>query len=227
MVALLVLLLVLVSLTIDYAIQRRRGFATAGEAAPSPVPVPVLHNPEYRTPPGVYFGPGHMWAFLEESGDVRVGADDLARVVVGEVESVDTPAPGTKVRAGEPLIQLRHGERAVSLQSPVDGVVEAINTKPTTADDAFTAGWIVRIRPEDTSVLQRGMLLGTRAKDWLDREVHRLRVFLSTVAQDHPVLAATMQDGGLPYAGLVEYLNDVEWNKLQETFFRGETGARS
>jgi hypothetical protein len=63
------------------------------------------------------------------------------------------------------------------------------------------------------------MLLGRSAREWLDREVERLRVFLATITPRHPVLGDTMQDGGLPVAGLTEYLDESGWQKLRERFF--------
>jgi hypothetical protein len=63
------------------------------------------------------------------------------------------------------------------------------------------------------------MQLGTEAKQWLSREVRRLKVFLATIAPEHPVLGQTMQDGGLPSNGLIDHLGDVEWSKLHERFF--------
>ena len=68
--------------------------------------------------------------------------------------------------------------------------------------------------------MQRSMMLGQKASEWLKREARRLRVFLSTIAPEHPVLAQTMQDGGMPCAGLVEFLGEDDWYKLTKTFFQ-------
>lgn len=221
MVALLVLMTVLAFLTVDYFVQRRRG--AEAELLEPLVPNPVaLHNPEYRTPMGVFFDPHHTWAFLEESGSALVGVDDLARVVMGRVDRTKTPAVGTKVQKGDPLIEMFHGGRSVALASPFDGVIEEVNKggHPDTSEARFTADWVCKVRPQDASALQRTMMLGQKASEWLKRETRRLRVFLATVAPEHPVLAQTMHDGGMPYAGLVEYLGDEDWYKLNQTFFR-------
>ena len=219
MVALLVLLTVLVFLTLDYLVQRRR------QAVPGPVTEPavlqpvVVRDPEYRTPMGVFFDPHHAWAFVEESGSALVGVDDLVRVVLGRVDRANVTPVGTNVRRGDPLIELFHDDRSLVVPSPFDGTVDAVN-RPTNVDDgSLTEGWLCKVTPNDTSALHRTMLIGKRASEWLMHEVGRLRVFLATIAPQHPVLAQTMHDGGMPYAGVVEHLDDEEWRKLLHTFF--------
>jgi hypothetical protein len=69
--------------------------------------------------------------------------------------------------------------------------------------------------------------MGKNASEWLKREARRLRVFLATIAPEHPVLAQTMRDGGMPYSGLVDYLGDDEWNKLRESFFHHRENVAS
>jgi len=220
MVALLVLSTVLLFLTVDYFVRRRRALqVTAGEREyVAPV---VAHDPEYRSPHGVFFDPHHVWAFLEESGSALVGVDDLTRVVMGRIDRVDIVPAGKRVRRGEKLLELFHGNRSVTVRSPFDGVVEEVKDQVARAthDGALTSDWLCKIRPSDTSAFQQTMMLGEKASDWLKREVRRLRVFLSTVASEHPVLAQTAHDGGMPYAGMAEYLSDRDWRKLRETFF--------
>jgi glycine cleavage system H lipoate-binding protein len=220
MVALLVLLTVLVFLSVDYFVQRRSAGAAVAAVQPALPPVAVRPDPGYRTPPGVYFDRGHTWAFLEESGDIRMGVNDLARVVVGRVDRIDTAPRGKRIRKGDVVMELVHGDRRLALHSPIDARLEAPNPNALSGHgDALTDGWICRLKPDDTAAVPEQMLIGNKANEWLHREVRRLKVFLATVAPEHPVLSRTMADGGLPYGGLVDHLNDGDWHKLQETFF--------
>jgi glycine cleavage system H protein len=229
MVALLVVLTILVFLTADYFLQRAHrvhALGADGSAASEEErrPVGFFGRPGYRVPQGVFFDAGHTWLHLEESGVAKVGINDFAQAVVGDVDEIITRAPGEQVRKGDTIIELRHGERAVAFRSPVDGVVREINEEMLDREEILSvepqsAAWICRIRPDDPGAVLGGMMIGATAKDWLEREVARVKVFLSTIAPEHPVLGHTMQDGGLPGYGLIDFLDDVEWKKLHEKFF--------
>ena len=225
MVALLVLFTILTFLTVDYFVQRRR-MATAPAAANEPLgnTTPLGGRPlVYRTPLGVFFDSGHLWSFLEADGTARVGIDDFAHSVMGAIDRFETRAVGDTVRAGDVLLKVRHGDHTAVLRAPFNGVIHAVNRGMLDRSDLrdvepYTDGWLYRIEPQDTSVFRR-MRIGEEARKWLSHEGQRLRVFLATVAPSHPVLGQTMADGGLPAFGLAEHLDDVNWTKLQVTFF--------
>jgi glycine cleavage system H protein len=223
MVALLVLLTIIGFLCVDYWIRRRRAEVVASEEALVSTPA-SFESVEYRAPAGVYFDPGHTWLFLEESGAAKVGLTDFAQAVIGKVDHIATLPVGEKVSKGDVLVKLYHGERTAEFRAPVDGVVGEINNELLQSGtlrgrEPYTAGWLYKITPSDTFKLPGRMHLGAEAKAWLNREVRRLKVFLATIAPEHPVLGQTMQDGGLPSTGLIDHLGDLEWNRLHERFF--------
>ena len=229
MVALLVLFTILCFLTVDYLVQRRQAAAVAVAQTAHPAgAVSAMAHPaaqlRYRTPNGVFFDPGHTWLFLEESGSTRLGINDFAQSILGKVDSVQTRAVGDRVKKGDVIVKLRHGERTATFRAPIDGVIEDVNSELLESHEMFGAepfssGWVYRIKPTNTTVLQKSLLLGESAKDWLSREVQRLKVILSTVAPANPVLGQTLQDGGLPAYGLIDYLSEAEWKQIQEKFF--------
>ncbi len=226
MVALLILLTILVFMTLDYFVQHRRGVAEA-RAGLQPGALLSRHEPaqiSYRVPRGVFFSPGHTWLYLEESGTARVGINDLAQSVVGRITSAGARAAGDHVLKGDPIVELRHDHRTVTFRAPVDGVIEEINTDLLQRHDyrglePFSAAWLYRIRPKVPSTALRDLLLGDAAKEWLGREVQRLKVILAMIAPSDPLLGATLQDGGLPAWGLIDLLSEPEWQQVRETFF--------
>jgi glycine cleavage system H protein len=228
MVALLILLTILVLMTIDYFIQRVRARAAVVSLAALPGGAKGLTRPaaqfRYRTPHGVFFSPNHVWLYLEESGAARIGIDDLAQSIVGRINEMATRTVGDRVRAGDAILELRHDGRRLVLRSPVDGVIETVNQELVERRDLrgiepFSAGWIYRVRPENTARTLQHLLLGDAAKEWLDREVQRLKVILATIAPKNPVLGQTLQDGGLPAWGLIDYIDEAEWKQIQDKFF--------
>ncbi len=228
MVALLILLTILVLMTIDYFIQRARARAAVVSLGALPGGAKGLTRPaaqfRYRTPHGVFFSPNHLWLYLEESGAARLGIDDLTQSIVGRIGQMGTLAAGDRVRAGQPILDIRHDGRSLSLRSPIDGVIETVNEEIVERRDLrgiepFSAAWVYRVRPDNAARALQSLLLGDTAKEWLDREVQRLKVILATIAPKNPVLDETLQDGGLPAWGLIDYVDEAEWKQIQEKFF--------
>ena len=227
MVALIALLVVLVFLTADYILQRRRGVrAEEVEVEASPVfdvrSQLALSSP--RAPDGVFFAPGHTWAYLLPSGNIRVGLTDFARSVMGSVDEVEPRTRSVEVARGEPLLKMRRGEHTATFLSPIDGMIERVNLGflgPDAArpNEPYTSSWIFEMRPENTSDIPRTMFLGDAARSWLKQEVDRLRVFLATTLPEDHLVGATLQDGGLPNWDVVESLSDAEWQRFQDRFF--------
>lgn len=233
MVVLLVILTCAAFLVADYFWVRRRtrmvaargegDLASGGLAAPPP-PKGWRGN-GFRVPGGVFFAPGHTWVFLEETGTARLGVSDFAQAVVGDVERIESRAIGEEVRRGDVILKLVHGGRTASFRAPLDGVIDAVNADVLESgrfgeNEPMTTSWVYKVRPRETSELPSSLLLGEPARQWLKRESERLKVFLSTISPDHPVLGTTLLDGGgVPAWGLIDSLSDVEWKKLQDKFF--------
>jgi glycine cleavage system H protein len=227
MVALLVVLSILTFVTVDYLVQRRRRAPAAAGAAEDATPraTELFGRAGYRIPHGVFFDPGHTWLYLEETGAARVGVDDFAHAIVGNVDRIDTRPVGREVRKGDVIISMFHGDRKLSFRSPVDGVIEEVHgdilgRKELLSIEPHSASWIYRIRPRDPAAAIQGLMLGKIAKEWLQREVARMKVFLTTLAPLNPAVGVTMQDGGLPAYGLVDFLGDEEWQKVRSRFFK-------
>ena len=212
----------LILVAVDRFIRHRRS-AQAAEALQLAA-VPAQPSDPGRIPPGVFFGPGHTWLFLEESGAARVGINEFARTVLGRIDAIETREIGERVPRGDVLLKLRHGDRAAAFRAPVDGIVTEVNNDLVERHDfsdsgSFTSGWLCKLEPTDTSQVSKDLLIGRAAREWVSREVQRLKVFLAMIAPQHPVLGTTMQDGGLPREGLIDELSDAEWRKLQDGFF--------
>jgi glycine cleavage system H protein len=234
MVALLFLVTVAAFLTVEYVARRRRGRRARGanvsptastrEAArvsydPYDDPTAVVSS-VFRLPDGVFFGPGHTWVFLEESGTARVGVDDFARSLLGSIDRVVSHHAGQEVSRGDVVLTLHHGNRWLPVRSPIEGMVEDVNAsfagrRPPGPNDSVSGEWLYRIKPNDTAAQLGGLHLGSAAREWIGREVDRLKVMLATLRPGDPVLGATMQDGGSPVWGLCDHLTDEEWRQIQ------------
>jgi glycine cleavage system H protein len=169
---------------------------------------------DLRFRPDALYAPGHAW-LAATWRDLRVGLDDLARRIVGVPEAVTLPAPGARLRAGEPAVILRRGPRVAVLPAPVAGTVTAANDallrQPALlAREPYGRGWLYRIRPD----LGRAPALptGEEAHVWLRSEAARFEHALERE------LGYAAADGGHPPLPAEAALDDRQWRRIAEEF---------
>ncbi len=227
MVALIALLIVLVFLTVDYILLCRRASRAEEAEVEASAAIDIrsrlaLSSP--RVPDGVFFAPGHIWAYLLPSGNVRVGLTDFARSIMGTVDEVEPRTRAVEVSRGDSLLRMRRGEHTATFHSPIDGTIERVNlgflgpdvSRP---NEPYTSSWIFEMRPRNTSDIPRTMFLGDAARSWLSQEMERMKVFLATTLPADRQVGVTMQDGGPPHWGVVDTLSDTDWQRFKDRFF--------
>jgi glycine cleavage system H protein len=163
----------------------------------------------------VFYGPGHTWARKTGRQRVQVGLDDLAQRLFSAPTGLKLPAPGTVVRAGEPVGEIRTMGRRAAIVSPVAGTVTQVNesVREDTSlvhRDPYTRGWLFAVAPSDTSFEK--LPTGSKARNWLWDEEHRLARFYETQ------LGAVAADGGEYVTHPPELLRDEQWAQLTREF---------
>ena len=103
----------------------------------------------------------HEWVKLE--GDqALVGITDFAQDQLGDVVYVELPQVGDRVRMMQPFGVIESVKTASDLYAPVTGVVVEVNPavvdEPQTVNDApYEAGWLIKVKPDDPSEIERLM----------------------------------------------------------------------
>ena len=188
MTVLLVLCTFILFLLIDYFMSRNKAtavfMAAHRETRPS---LPALVN-GFRFPENLLYHPGHTWALGESPTLVRIGMDEFAAKLLGNIDSIKLPARNTWVKQGQKFATITRGDKTVDLISPIEGVVADVNEFATidpngARKDSFGAGWLLTVQAPDRKVCFRNLFSGRLAKWWLEDAVARI----------HPALA---QDGG-------------------------------
>jgi glycine cleavage system H protein len=171
----------------------------------------------------LYYHPGHTWARAAGRGLAAVGVDELGSKVIGAVEAVTLPKPGTRLRQGQVAWSLKHRGRTVELVSPVTGTVVAVNEKlerdPTLITNSpQMKGWVFKTEMLETKRDLRNLFTGALAmklvdlsKDWICAS------FFSSPLQ--PSYRPTAQDGGELVEGIGDRLNDEQWERLISKLF--------
>src|SRR5438046_1110671 len=101
----------------------------------------------------------HEWAYME--GNIcTVGITKFAVEQLTDVVYIELPDPGDNVFAGDSFGEIESVKAVSDLYSPVDGEVTAINdaliNDPSpVAKDPFGKGWMVKIKVEPGSTLDK------------------------------------------------------------------------
>lgn len=166
--------------------------------------------------PDGYYHPGHAWAAPAPDGSLRVGLDDFARRLLGQVEAVRLPQRGAYVRAGEPVVEVASAGRRARFRSPASGVVTSVNgalrhDASPVSRDPYGRGWLFAVQPANPDY--RALPTGAAARRWLAEEADRLRRFFTAD------LELTAADGGDLVAHPPATLDAAQWAALARRFF--------
>jgi glycine cleavage system H lipoate-binding protein len=170
----------------------------------------------FQVPAGIHLHPGHTWARLEPDGLVAVGADDFAHKLVG-VARVGLPGLGDRVAQGEPAFEIGDGDKDVTMLSPVDGTVVAVNAavreKADGLDDPYGRSWLFKVKAPRLAANLRQLLTDNAARRYMEEAEERIALTLS------PELGRVLQDGGVPVHGIARALAGDDWDLLARQFF--------
>jgi hypothetical protein len=152
-------------------------------------------------PANRFYHRGHTWARPESDGTVTIGLDDLGRRLLGKPDSIDLPAPGTRIQVNGPAFRVRRREADVRVLSPVDG--EVLETGDPDGD------YLLRVKPVGEQCDMRHLLSGWEVRPWIMREMERLQLALSLDGTH-----ATLADGGVPVADLAASCPHADWDSV-------------
>lgn len=215
MTVLLFIATIIIFLTIDYFVRRKKGVAIAVQPLQKAIPM--------RTPAGIFFTKSHTWLSLFPSGKVQLGIDDFLARMFSKPQITLLKSTADQVKKGEPILRVTEGKNEVIVRSPIEGTIDNVNASLTVnpsilSDALFSEGWAYMIKPARTSDL-RAFYLGEDTRVWLREEMGRLRDFFAHLTTPTP---AFMQDGGLPASGIMDNLNPEQCKKFESEFLRIE-----
>jgi glycine cleavage system H lipoate-binding protein len=165
--------------------------------------------------PDAWYSAGHTWMTRLAGGSLRVGLDALALRLMPSVNAIDLKPAGTRVAKGAPIATIHAGARALTVRSPVDGVVVAVNAaalrEPALVkSDGYGRGWLVTVAPADLEFAR--LPHGSAAEKFLREEAARWNHFVEGR------LGYAAADGGELTAPAPWLLGDEGWRELADQF---------
>jgi glycine cleavage system H protein len=218
MTVLLVLITFLVFAVVDYALNRGKQPVKARRALPLSPALEPAYVEGFLLPDAVRYHPGHTWLMRERPHLARVGADEFAAKLAGNIEKIELPKPGQWIRQGQTAWKLyRNGERTCMI-SPIEGEVVEINPEVVKDPsllrrDPYGKGWLIAVHVPDEESTWRNLLPGNLVRSWMKDAADRL------YARQPALAGAVAADGGLPVDDLLAGLPGAEWPKITAEFF--------
>ena len=218
MTAILVVLTVVFFVALDLVrlwFQRRAGSVERNVLAVRPfAPASV--------PRGLFLDRSHTWVRLTESGELRIGVDELVSQALDGADRVELPESGAEVRRGQPVATITRRGRRLVIPSPVDGTVVASNRSLARVPgmlqaDPYGSGWLTAVWPVDHREALKGFNVGEGARRWLEREVARFVDFLA-MRSGLAAVPAALADGAHPAVGAALTLDERDWDQFQRDF---------
>lgn len=220
MTVLLVLATFLVFIVLDYAMNRNKQVVLAPVAAREPVP--ALAGGDYvggfHVPENLSYHPGHSWMVRERRNVVRVGADEFAAALLGKIEKIELPKPGTWVRQGQKVLSFFRDGVKTEMVSPTEGEVMEVNAEilqnpAVLRQDPYGKGWLLSVHVPDEENTGRNLVPKGLLGQWMRDAVERLYA-------TQPALAgAVAADGGRPADDVFAELPDANWKAVTAEFF--------
>lgn len=171
----------------------------------------------FRVPDDYYHHIGHAWAQQAHDGWVRIGIDDFTSKVFGPADIIRLPRVGDFLMQGEIGWIITRNDHEAPMQSPVSGIVCAVNDKVRehpriVFNDPYGEGWLFFINPVSLEINMKELYHDEECFQWIEKEKQRL---LELLGPRYEQLAAT---GGGLIDDIFGHFPEIGWDRLVKTF---------
>lgn len=173
---------------------------------------------EFSIPGGVFISESHCWASVGQDGIVKVGIDDFAKKIVGKIDGIDFPNLGMNISKGQPLFNIKQGNKIVQFNSPVSGQVKSLNHDLTEDLDAldftpYEKNWVCSIDADKLETELSELKIGKNAVNFYQEEIDRYVAKMKEISKEES------KDNDI-YWGQLEKLSEKDWYIVTGEFFK-------
>lgn len=107
------------------------------------------------------FHEAHTWV-RQEGEELVIGITDFAQEQLGDLVFIELPEVGANLEADDPFGSIESPKAVEDLIAPVTGQVtrrndEAVDNPEIVNDDPYGEGWLVAVKPDETTDLDQLM----------------------------------------------------------------------
>ncbi len=185
----------------------------------------VLTAQILKIPQGLFYSKNHTWAYLEKSGNAKVGLDDFLLQIIGNVYIGKLKYPGAFIKKGELLAEVDQNGKRLKIHSPITGEIIGTNAEihenpEVMNEDPYEKGWIYTIKPSQWVAETNSCFLAGEATQWMTKELERFKDFLNISLGKHSAQSSlvALQEGGELRQNILSELDKEIWEDFQESF---------
>ena len=173
---------------------------------------------EFSIPGGVLVSTGHCWVSLAEDGTARIGLDDFAKKLLGNIDTIDFPNIGMRVKAGQPLFIVNQGHRRAQFYAPLSGKVVKINEDlgqdcAKLEEMSYGKNWICVIEGDDLDAELSHLKIGKSAVALFQEDIDRFQAYVQKAN------GGEVTDPASLCIGAIEKMDDARWDTTVKEFF--------
>ena len=175
---------------------------------------------EFNVPAGVFISQDHTWSSIEMNGLIKLGVDDFALKLIGEIDDIELPKVGQNIKKGKIVFSVFQGSRKASFLSPISGQVKQVNEHlPDNVDlirnNPYYHGWICSIEPTNLVADLNLLKIGADAISWYQEEIDKYMKMIEGIKNGQQ-LNKTVSEGNeeTPYISM----DDKVWDEFSRLF---------
>jgi glycine cleavage system H protein len=219
MTVILVLSTFLVFIAIDFVLSRKKAVAEEGvEESAGAAQWDPNYVEGFLVPDRMQYHPGHSWAMRERKKLTRVGLDEFGAALLGKLERIELPKPGTWVRQGQKAFSFFRNGEMTEVLSPTEGEVVEVNPEvmqdpSLLRKDPYGAGWLLMVHVPEEDTVSRNLIPADMVRGWMRNAAEKLYALQPQLA------GAVAADGGRPAEDLLAGMPQVSWKDVTADFF--------
>ncbi len=178
-----------------------------------------LNRGEFAIPGGVFISDNHSWAAIEQNGLVNIGMDDLAVKILGDIDDISLPNIGLSVKAGDPLFNVKVGNRSITFKSPISGRVletnnDILESLEVLKINAYDKNWLCKIDCENLDQELKYLKIGKTAVTLYQDDIDKCKKIV--------LESKGSNKGNVPddlYIGVADKIDDKYFNMIVSDLF--------